>query len=378
MDNLTYESDKEDSFNPAMIGSVVQEPSYYQPEEEKTAHPKKWILIIAAAVILIGSGLAAFLIFRNKGESSGEEKIPEIGAGYETKEDVVSNLFRYISEGNSEGIDSCFPSRDILSETEAKIVDMVITTLSAKRYAYDYSTYKVSFNDDDLHFLYEEDITVEFEATSAVVTMDVQNPENGKNSNIQYDVYLIKTDKWFVIEVGTNDDELLDEVKEISSEEKKDVKTDPLATGKISIDGNEYTIPFQYSELKAAFEIEHEEDMIDGGGRNTYLVGKDGKHVMVTVSELLGRDTPARDCHVVGIYAEDPEFPVTIPGGGTIGMTPQEIESRYGQPDAIYGSQDKTYKYEFGISGSEHFSMCKIVFHFKDGKEVANLQYSFY
>ena len=360
--NLQYEQETEDSFNPDAFGSAAPEP---EPEQPQKKGGKKRLLIAAILLAVIIGTVSAIFLLKGKKEKDASKS----DSGFSNKEEAVESLFQYVSERDGDGIESCFPDRSILSETEGKIVDLVITTLSDPSKSYDPETLHVSYDDTNISYLFEEDILVDYAAYEATATLDV----NGTDT--VYSIYLLKTDRWYILEVSGNETEEIGETPP-----QDDPRATVTATGEIVINGRSYALPCQYSVFRDNFETPHEEDMISAGGRNSYLLKKDGKdtNIMVTVCELMERETPARDCHVVGIYAEKDENEIVLPGGGTWGMTLDEIKNLYGEPDYTYGQEDISYKYEIGITGNEHFRECVIIFRFRDGKTVDIMQYGLY
>ena len=137
-----------------------------------------------------------------------------------------------------------------------------------------------------------------------------------------------------------------------SAEETPENTQNLLFTWKIKIDGVDYTVPFDYSEIAAngfTFDTSKDAEL----GKRTYTVfsstlKKDDKSF--SVKYWNPSDTPKMlsQCQIgdVSFYASNP-IEVVLPGGLVFdeSVTVQDIIDKYGEPDTMNEKEDYTSIY---------------------------------
>ncbi len=334
------------------------------------------ITISVTAIIMCIISIAIF-IKRKIGKKKSEP------AGFATKEEAVDELFKALSNHDVDGIKSCFPDRDILSDKESRKMDLTISTLSKDQNDYDRQSLQMTFDNADVHFLFEKDINVDYEAAGCRAEI-----EAGAES-LSYSMYLIKTDNWYILEVSGNKEAATeDPTEDITEEAGTEASTEEaadrskFATGKIMINLKYYTMPFKYSDLEG-FTLDKGTKIQANGRGYMGLMTMDMEplDVTFTVSELDGKDTNSTNCKVTGLTAKkssESKFNLVLPGGGAWNKTPKDIKKIYGEPDFVTeDGSGETYKYEIEITDNEKFNECIIVFQFNNG-EMIEMQYGLY
>ena len=363
---LKYESDKEDSFKldayhseskedePEMnIEGSENEDSFLslfedEPKPGSTGEDKKnpWkkIAIIVCSVAAVMVSIALIKFFRSRPGTEKEEEKSR------SEEEVIEYFFSCANEKDDDGLDSCFPDRDLLTEVDASIANATITVfLSYQEIEYDLSTLKIT-NKEDMLELVKDEFQIEAEEGNYVTaSVHCKNTLDGREADVEFMLLTARiSGEWYILEAGGDLSEIEMERSKTPTHGKETTAGDDVTSGNIVINGVAYQFPFQYNDIKSEYTIK-EETLTPGEHKscNVTLNG-DKIGVMLGVNNYFDHDISVIDAQVTSVYADDylisgtkEKFDLILPGGGTWDMTESQIKEIYGEPDYKYGTTEQ-------------------------------------
>ena len=304
-----------------------------------------------------------------------------------TDEALMKNYFLAINSKDGDGVTECFVDRELLSDTDAEIVELMIGNSLLSDVQFDVDTIniakKTEIDDVHKHLEINKDVT---KAEIINLSVKCQSMTDGAETDAHYIAFLLKLDgKWYIYEIGSDTETEEGSGTPIINNNKTDI--DNFATGTIKINDTEYFLPCKLSEIIGNYKIDNDSSLNPGEYRECILYnGTDVMGVSVTVNNMSEKELDPDDCYVTSVFADrkladgtEEAFKFIVPGGGTYGMSPDDIKKIYGKPQYTYGESDISYKYVYNVSGIQNgYNECSIIFRFYDGTAVDSITYSYY
>lgn len=345
---------------------------------------KAWIgILVGIIALLLCAGGILFVI----------RLMPD--HGYTDRDKVVDTLITSVNEEDEDTFRNCFPDDKFLTDNSNDAIDELYNSLISSGIEFDKNSMRImdetKVSKSEMQSRYH--IRVKNAITQRVAisfTQTVMGTEYYVSE--EFDITTGKYfKKWFVFEfvsypetVVLEDDIQLytteadnttetktttEESTTVTTEQPNTLNFADITTGNVSINGNSYTLPFQYNKISDSYTFDiNDYDLTDYGDSSS------DKNVLEPDATLSGiyltpvahpdsflyfginlcnptnSEIGVYDGYIYGFdididdkYTTDPDL--IVAGGGTWGMTEAQICNLYGNPeeDNIYRSDDSDY-----------------------------------
>lgn len=345
---------------------------------------KAWIgILIGIIALLLCAGGILFVI----------RLMPD--HGYTDRDKVIDMLITSVNKEDEDTFRNCFPDDKFLTDNSNDAIDELYNSLIRSGIEFDKNSMRImdetKVSESEMQSRYH--IRAKNAITQRVAisfTQTVMGTEYYVSE--EFDIITGKYfNKWFVfefvsypetvvleddIQLYTTEADNTTETKTITEESTTATTEQPntlnfadITTGNVSINGNSYTLPFQYNKISDSYTFDiNDYDLTDDGNSSS------DKNVLEPDATLSGiyltpvahpdsflyfginlcnptnSEIGVYDGYIYGFdididdkYTTDPDL--IVAGGGTWGMTKAEICNLYGNPeeDNIYRSDDSDY-----------------------------------